>query len=253
MIGLPVRVIVFISNICNAKLKLLYFEVMDMKGKTLNRSKKVAALLILALIVAGLAINAYVRVSAAKYIHGPKEVPRADAILVLGAYVYPNGSMSPMLADRITVGYDLYQMGRAPKILVSGDHGRKDYDEVNTMKAYLKKQGIPAQNVFMDHAGFSTYESLYRARDIFKVRRVIIVTQHYHLMRAVFIARELGLEAYGVNADLHNYGDVMLHYEVREIAARNKDFFMCQVLTPKPTFLGDPIPVFGDGRATDDK
>lgn len=224
-----------------------------MRGKPYNRIQKGAALLILVLIAAGLAINAYVRVSANKYIYRPREVPRADAILVLGAYVYPDGTMSPMLADRITVGYDLYQMGKAPKLLASGDHGRRDYDEVNTMKTYLKQQGIPAQNIFMDHAGFSTYESLYRARDIFKVKRVIIVTQHYHLMRAVFIARELGLEAYGVNSDLHNYGDVMLQYELREIAARNKDFFMCRVLQPQPTFLGEPIPVLGDGRATDDK
>lgn len=224
-----------------------------MKGKPYNRAQKGAALLILVLIAAGLAINAYVKVSANKYIYYPQEVPRADAILVLGAYVYPDGTMSPMLADRITVGYRLYEKAKAPKILVSGDHGRKDYDEVNTMKTYLKQQGIPAQNVFMDHAGFSTYESLYRARDIFKVKKIIIVTQHYHLMRAVFIARELGLEAYGVSSDLHNYGDVMLQYELREIAARNKDFFMCRVLKPKPTFLGEPIPVFGDGRATDDQ
>lgn len=105
----------------------------------------------------------------------------------------------------------------------------------------------------MDHAGFSTYESMYRARDIFKARKVIIVTQHYHLMRAVFIARELGLEAYGVDADLHTYGDVMPRYEMRELAARNKDFLLCRVVKPKPTFLGEPIPVFGDGRATDDR
>lgn len=123
-----------------------------MKGKPLNRAEKTIALLVFVLMVAGLAINTYVRASAAKYIHRPEGVPRADAILVLGAYVYPNGTMSPMLADRITVGYDLYQMGKAPKILVSGDHGRKEYDEVNTMKAYLKQQGIPAQNIFMDHA-----------------------------------------------------------------------------------------------------
>ena len=105
----------------------------------------------------------------------------------------------------------------------------------------------------MDHAGFSTYESLYRARDIFQVKKVIIVTQRYHLLRALFIARELGLEAYGVAADKHDYGSVMATYEVREMAARNKDFWMAKVFKPQPTFLGEAIPVFGDGGATDDK
>lgn len=224
-----------------------------MNVQPLNKTQKIIALLAVLFLIFMVSINYYVRISGARYIREAGQVPRADAILVLGAFVYPDGNMSPMLADRITVGYDLYLMGKAHKVLVSGDHGRKDYDEVNIMKAYLKQQGIPTQNIFMDHAGFSTYESLYRARDIFKVKKVIIVTQHYHLMRAVFIARELGLEAYGVNSDLHNYGDVMPRYELREIAARNKDFFMCRVLKPKPTFLGEPIPVFGDGRATDDK
>lgn len=223
-----------------------------MKGKLFSRQQKIGIVLLLLLIITPFVLNHYVKIVASRYILAPDKIPPADAILVLGAYVQPDGSMSSMLADRITVGYRLYQAGKAQKILVSGDHGRKDYDEVNTMKAYLKQQGIPTQNIFMDHAGFSTYESMYRARDVFKVRKVIIVTQNYHLMRAVFIARELGLEAYGVNADLRTYGNTT-HYELREIAARNKDFFLCRVFKPKPTFLGEPIPVFGDGRATDDK
>lgn len=188
-----------------------------------------------------------------EFIVGPTEVPKADAILVLGAYVTPNGTVSPMLNDRLTVAQELYQKGIADKLIVSGDHGRKDYDEVNTMKKFLMDRGISDQDIFMDHAGFSTYESLYRARDIFQARKIIIVTQEYHLKRAVFIARELGIEAYGVNSDLHDYGQVMVQYEVREIAARNKDFLMAKIIKPKPTFLGDAIPVFGDGRATNDK
>lgn len=114
-------------------------------------------------------------------------------------------------------------------------------------------KGVSITIIFMDHAGFSTYESLYRARDIFQVKKVIIVTQEYHLMRAVFIARELGVEAYGVASDKHDYGQVMGLYKVREIAARNKDFLMAKIIKPKPTYLGKAIPVFGDGRATDDK
>lgn len=223
-----------------------------MKGKSFSRQQKLGIVLLLTLIITPVIVNYYVKMVASRYILTPDEIHQADAILVLGAYVRPDGSMSSMLADRINVGYRLYQAGKAPKILVSGDHGRVEYDEVNAMKSYLKKQGIPSQNIFMDHAGFSTYESMYRARDVFKVRKVIIVTQNYHLMRAVFIARELGLDAYGVNADLRTYANTK-HYELREIAARNKDFFLCRVFKPQPTFLGEPIPVFGDGRATDDK
>lgn len=199
------------------------------------------------------AVNNYVERGGTKYIYSPEDVPNADTVLILGAYVYPDGTLSYMLQDRVNVGFELYAQGKAPKIIVSGDHGRKDYDEVNTMKDFLKGKGVPGKDIFMDHAGFSTYESLYRARDIFQVKKVIIVTQEYHLLRAVFIARELGLEAYGVASDEHDYGQVMAAYEVREMAARNKDFWMAKVIKPQPTFLGESIPVFGDGGATDDK
>jgi len=208
------------------------------------------------IVIAGsssLCINQYVERIGSKYITSSSQVPEVDAILVLGAYVFPNGTVSPMLNDRLNEAYKLYKLEKANKILVSGDHGRKDYDEVDAMKKFLIDKGVPAQNVFMDHAGFSTYESMYRARDIFQAKKVIIVTQGYHLMRAVFVARELGLEAYGVNSDLHDYGAVMTMYRLREVAARNKDFFTAKFIKPKPTFLGKAIPVTGDGRATDDK
>lgn len=187
------------------------------------------------------------------YISEASDSPEADAILVLGAYVFPNDNVSLMLRDRLTTGYELYEKRKANKIIVSGDHGRKDYDEVNAMKKFLKEKGVPIEDIFMDHAGFSTYESLYRARDIFQVNKVIIVTQKYHLMRALFIAREMGLEAYGVASDLHVYHGVMLRNEIREIAARNKDFLTAKVIKPKPKYLGEIIPVTGDGRVTDDK
>lgn len=206
-------------------------------------------------IIAGsgvLIVNQTVESVGLSYIVAPAAAPEADAILVLGAYVLPNGTASTMLQDRLTTGYELYQLGKAPKLIVSGDHGRKDYDEVNSMKSFLEDKGVPDRDVFMDHAGFSTYESMYRARDIFKAQKVIIVTQKYHLMRAVYVARALGLDAYGVASDRRDYGEVMTMYQIREIAARNKDFLWAKVLKPKPTFLGEAIPVFGDGKATDD-
>jgi len=199
------------------------------------------------------AINHYVERIGAKYIYSAQDVPTADTVLIMGAYVFPDGTLSTMLKDRVVVGYELYENGKTPKIIVSGDHGRRDYDEVNTMKDFIKSKGVTGQDIFMDHAGFSTYESLYRARDIFQVKKVIIVTQRYHLLRALFIARELGLEAYGVASDNHDYGPVMATYKVREMVARNKDFWLAKVFKPQPTFLGEVIPVFGDGGATDDK
>jgi vancomycin permeability regulator SanA len=135
------------------------------------------------------AVNAYVEREGARYIVDAAHAPTAEAILVLGAKVLPGGGVSDMLGDRLKVGLQLYEAGRSDRILVSGDHGRQDYDEVNTMKSYLKERGIPGDCIFMDHAGFSTYESMYRARDIFQVHKVIIVTQRYPLMRAIYEAR----------------------------------------------------------------
>lgn len=199
-------------------------------------------------------IDQYVEQSSQKYIVTPDALIKTDAILVLGAYVFPDGRVSDMLNDRLSVAQELYEKGKSDKIIVSGDHGQEDYDEVNAMKIFLENETIPPSNIFMDHAGFSTYESIYRARHIFKAKKIIIVTQEYHLFRAVFIARELGLEAYGVVSDKREYNAVsMRNYRIREIAARNKDFFLAKIIRPKPTFLGDEIPVNGDGSITNDR
>lgn len=146
-----------------------------------------------------------------------------DCIIVLGCQVKDDGKPSDMLADRITRGIDLYKQSAAPKIIMSGDHGRKGYDEVNTMKQVAIDAGVPSSDIFMDHAGFSTYESLYRAKEIFEADKLIIVTQEYHLYRALYIAEQLGIEAYGVNSDYHTYWG-QSNREAREILARCKDF-----------------------------
>ena len=173
----------------------------------------------------------------------------ADCILILGAGV--NGERpSLMLADRLDRGLQLYFAGASEKLLMSGDHGRADYDEVNVMKEQAIAAGAKSSDVFMDHAGFSTYESLYRARDIFLARRVIIVTQPYHLPRALYIAEALGIEAWGVGADGEDYYG-QSYRNAREALARVKDVFYCMT-QPEPTFLGEQIPVWGDGNATTD-
>lgn len=173
-----------------------------------------------------------------------------DCILVLGCKV--NGEApSDMLADRLKRGIALYSLGAAPKLLVSGDHGRVSYDEVNAMKQYAIDNGVPSEDVFMDHAGFSTYESVYRAKEIFGAKKIIIVTQEYHLYRALYVAEQLGLEAYGVSSDYQRY--VKENYRnAREVLARNKDFFTA-MFKVKPTYLGEAIPISGNGNQTNDK
>ena len=176
-----------------------------------------------------------------------------DCILVLGAGVWgdvESARPSHMLEDRLKVGIELYKMGASNKIIMSGDHGRKDYDEVNVMKDYAIENGVESKDVFMDHAGFSTYESMYRAKEIFTAKKILIVTQKYHLYRAIYDARALGLDAYGVSANLRGYGG-QAYYDFREVFARDKDFLYC-IFKPKPTYLGETISVFGDGDVTND-
>ena len=174
-----------------------------------------------------------------------------DCILVLGCLVKDEGKPSDMLHDRLRRGVALYELGAAPKLLMSGDHGREDYDEVDAMKQFAVDKGIASRDVFMDHAGFSTYESIYRARDVFQAKKIIIVTQEYHLYRALYIAKALGLEAYGVSSDYNVYWGQTAR-DVREVLARVKDFGT-SVLQPKPTYLGEAIPISGDGDLTNDE
>lgn len=173
-----------------------------------------------------------------------------DCILVLGAGVWGD-KPSPMLEDRLLQGIELYKDGKSNKIIMSGDHSKKEYDEVNIMKDFAIEQGVDTQDIFMDHAGFSTYESIYRAKYIFKAKKIIIVTQKYHLYRALYIANSFGLEAYGVPSNPREYAGQFAR-EIREILAREKDFINC-IIKPEPTFLGDTIPVSGNGDTTNDK
>lgn len=175
---------------------------------------------------------------------------KADCIIVLGAGV--NGSTpSHMLEDRLLEAIKLYENGAAPKIIMSGDHSRDNYDEVNVMKAFAIERGVPSEDIFMDHAGFSTYESIYRAKEIFGAEKVIIVTQKYHLYRALYIAGELEVEALGVGADPREYrGEIKR--QTREAIARVKDMLWC-AFEPAPTYLGEKIYLGASGDVTNDK
>lgn len=156
------------------------------------------AIIIMVTIIIG--INLYVKISTNKQIVKKTDYTKLsniDCIIVLGAGIW-NNEPSPMLEDRLLEGINLYKNNVSNKLIMSGDHGRAEYDEVNIMKNYAIEKGVKSEDIFMDHAGFSTYESIYRAKVIFKAKRIVIVTQKYHLYRALYIAKQLDLEAYGV-------------------------------------------------------
>ena len=200
-----------------------------------------------------LMINLFIILKEKKKIISEKQATQmkdVDCILVLGAGIR-NDKPTHMLEDRLLQGISLYQKNASNKIIMSGDHGKENYDEVNIMKQFAIDKGVPSTDIFMDHAGFSTYESIYRAKEIFAAEKILIVTQKYHLYRALHVADRLDLEAYGVASDPRKYvGQIMR--EIREVVARNKDFFMCFV-KPEPKYLGETIPVSGDGDITNDK
>lgn len=214
-------------------------------------SKAIISLIILSILLT-IFINIHVKSSTEDMIISAEESldKDADCILVLGAGVRRDGSPSPMLEDRILTGMDLYNKEVSDRLIMSGDHSTKEYDEVNVMKKYAIEKGIPSEHIFMDHAGISTYDSIYRAKEIFEADKIIIVTQKYHLYRALYTARSLGIEAYGVSADIRVYAGQDLR-EIREKAARVKDFFMA-IFKPNPKFMGDTIPVSGNGDITND-
>jgi len=198
-------------------------------------------------IFAILAINFYIGQNSDSYIfQNINDLPETEVVLVLGAKVYDRGVMSDMFQDRVETAFDLYQNGKAKKILISGDHGEKDYDEVNTAKDYLLKKGVESENIFLDHAGFDTYDSLYRAKEIFEISSVTISTQNFHLPRAVYIGKSLGIETYGFSADRNLYAKISYN-KVREIFSKVKAFLNVNFHS-KPKFLGEKIPISGDSK-----
>lgn len=172
------------------------------------------------------------------------EIPKTEVALVLGASVI-RGQPSPILERRAAGAVELYRRGKVSKILVTGDNGALSHDEVTPVRKYLIDAGIPAGDIFLDHAGFDTYSSMYRARDVFEAQSMTIVTQDFHLPRAVFIARHLGMTAYGYTAA----GGDQEHDYIREIPASNKAL-LDLVIRRTPKYLGDVIPLSGDGSTT---
>src|SRR3989344_1800885 len=161
--------------------------------------------------------NTVFYVTTNQYIYNSaSNAPSAEVALIPGAAIHPNGAPTSIFIDRVDTAIDLYKEGKVLKILVSGDNSTVSHNEVNPVRLYLLSKGIPDQDIFLDHAGFDTYSSMYRARDIFGVTSVLITTQSFHLPRAVFTTRRLGIQSYGVRADV---GHILFRNYVREAFA----------------------------------
>ena len=203
-----------------------------------------------------LVINIYIMKSTEKYVFTKvADLPSKQAVLVLGAHVSGN-TLSPVLQDRVLAGADIYKKGKVKKILLSGDHGKIEYDEVNAMREFVleKNPGIvKPEDVFMDHAGFDTYDSVVRAKEVFRAESLIIVTQKFHINRAVYLARMIGLDAVGFAVDENKYQkNIRNSWYMRENLSRVKAFI--DILKgSRPKYLGEEIPLSGDGRKTNDK
>lgn len=219
---------------------------------SLKKLLLIFGLLCLAVAVLFVAINAHViRISAPRLISADAatNLEKVDCILVLGSS-QPNGTLNRVVRERVDTALTLYESGVSQRLLMSGDHGKVNYDEVNAMKQYCVDKGVNPDVIFLDHAGFNTYDSIYRAKAIFGIQKMIIVSQEYHLYRAVYIANELGIEAYGVPAEQE--ADTALITNLRESVARVKDYFSC-AFHIEPTVLGEPIPISGSAKLSDDK
>ena len=218
-------------------------RVIVLRGSRRKLATPRALSIVLLLILLGLVPSLFLRVATQAHIYtSPEDLPHADAALVPGASVV-HGAPSPVLAERADAAIRLYTEGRVAKIIVTGDNGERDYDEVTPVREYLVGAGVPVADIFLDHAGFDTYSSMYRARAVFRVRSLIIVTQDFHLSRAVFLARTFGIDASGLVA----HGGNLSGY-VREIPASWKALW--DIMTHRePKYLGAPIPLSGRSNA----
>lgn len=213
-----------------------------------------AALILLALPLLGgffvLAVDRWMEHSARPHLFTrAADMPKYRVALVLGARVYPDGRLSMMLEDRVRAGVELYREGRVEKLLMSGDNSESHYDEVTAMRRRAIELGVPSNDVVRDFAGFRTYDSLVRARELWGLDEMAIVSQRFHLPRALFLARALGMKADGFVADRPGgYLHSGRRSRLREIPARTVAWLDACLLRPTPHFLGPPEGLSGDAQ-----
>ncbi len=224
----------------------------DKKKKNIKRILTVVICILLAPFVILLLINAAVILSTAGSIKSPDSVAEDydyECTMVLGCSVRPDKTPSDMLRARLDAAYELYEKTGC-RIVVSGDHEDQYYNEVKIMKEYLVQKGALSEDIYMDHAGYSTYDSIYRLKEIFGVKKVVIVTQRYHLYRALFIAKMLGIKAVGVEADDVTSGNGYQNH-IREFAARPKALYDA-LRKVQPKELGEKVDLDKSGDLTDE-
>jgi SanA protein len=199
------------------------------------------------LIAMFVALNVYVYMQGAPYIISALDlVPHSQAAIILGAAVTQKGIPSSVLEDRVITAINLYKEGKVDKILMSGGNATVANNEVDPVRKMLIAQGIPKDDIFLDHAGFDTYSTMYRAKAIFKISSAIVVTQDFHLPRALYTARSLGIRAYGLRADRGQYS---IRNYMRELLSR-PNAFLDVLIHRTPKYLGPAVPISGDGNAT---
>lgn len=213
---------------------------------------KIVIVLILIGIILLVGINLFECLSVNSKVHDYTDVVADDydAIIILGCGVTPDKNPTRMLKDRLDTAISLYNSGVCDTLLMSGDHGKDGYDEVNTMLNYAVEHGVRAEDIFLDHAGFSTYETMYRASRIFGIKKAVVVTQEYHLYRSMYNAEAMGIDVTGVKAVSDPFFE-QPYYNVREYVARFKDFWF-DIIKPKPTYIGEIIDIHGDSSVTFD-
>lgn len=213
-----------------------------------NKLKLLVSMMICLVVMASgsiIGVNAYIMETGNKTMLTSEQATKldnVDCIIVLGCFVDEDGTPCNLLKDRLDTAIELYKKGAAPKIIMSGDHSSEEYNEVAAMKNYAVEHGVPSEDIFMDHAGYSTYETVYRAKEIFGANKAIFVTQEYHLYRTVYLAEKMGMDAYGVASDYK------LH-DSREVLARCKDF-VTSMVQPEPANLGSEYSITGNGNVT---
>ncbi len=210
------------------------------RTKRLKRWAAFAAALLFALVAYLMGIDWFVSKSTAGLTYSTADAPQKPVAIVFGARVRRNGVLSPVLADRVLTAVELYKSGKVRKLLMTGDNSRKEYDEPTAMKDFAVKHGVPPEDIALDYAGFRTYDSCYRAKAIFGVTSAILVTQKFHLPRAVYTARHLGINAVGVSADRHDYS-FQNRLSFREKWATALAWVQVHVTKPKPYFLGPKV------------
>ena len=191
--------------------------------KTYKKILLVLSVILLTIFVYAMGINYYVKCTVMDRIKDIDEIKDVDTIIVLGAKVHDDGRLSLMLKDRLDKTIEVYNKLNIKKVIVSGDSEHKDYDETTKMKEYLINNRIPEEDIVVDVYGLSTYDSIYRLKNVYNIDKVVIITQNYHLYRSLYIANSLGIEAYGMPSSGEDYFGQTTR-ELREILARNKDF-----------------------------